>query len=59
MKTSMLTYAKIIIGKVSFCGKRTEKDHRKALSILSNEEKAHFKKWFSERPFSKKPRIVQ
>ena len=53
VKTSMLTYAKIIIGKVSFCSRLTEKEYRKALSRLSKEEKEHLKKWFYKRHFSK------
>jgi hypothetical protein len=54
VKYSMLTYAKIIIGKVSFCSKLTEKEYRKALSMLSKEERDHLKEWFIKRPFARR-----
>ncbi|MEQ9377655.1 MAG: hypothetical protein RIG68_20885 [Imperialibacter sp.] len=45
MKTSMLEYFKIILGKVSFDRKLLRKEYRKSLARLSKGEAKELKDW--------------
>lgn len=45
MKTTMLAYSKIILGKVSFCEVLFEKELRKSLGELSPEERFNLQVW--------------
>ena len=45
MKTTMLAYSKLILGKVSFCEVLFEKELRKFLSQLSGEERFDLQVW--------------
>jgi hypothetical protein len=48
MKTSMLEYVKIILGKVSFNRSLFRKEYRKSLSWLSKHEADHLRAWLRE-----------
>lgn len=45
MKTSMLEYCKIVLGKVSFCRKMFLKEYRKSRQWLSEHEGDELKNW--------------
>jgi hypothetical protein len=45
MKTTMLAYSKLILGKVSFCEVLFEKELRKFLGQLSGEERFDLQVW--------------
>lgn len=48
MKTSMLEYFKMILGKVSFDRKLFRKEYRKSLCLLTKDEAAQLKSWLRQ-----------
>ena len=47
MKTTLLEYSKLILSKVSFCEALFEKELRKNVYQLSDEEKLDLQAWFN------------
>ncbi len=53
MKTSMLTFCKNVLEKVSFDHRLAKKEYRKCLSYLEGKEKQKLTIWVSLQDFSK------
>jgi hypothetical protein len=58
MKTTMLAYSKLILGKVSFCEVLFEKELRKFLGELSREERFSLQVWCNHQFGGKYRKII-
>jgi hypothetical protein len=58
MKTTMLAYTKLILGKVSFCERLFEKELRKSLDQLSSEDRFDLQVWCNRQFGGKYRKII-